>query len=94
VRQRSVALEGKSELEGSGLFDVVVSSFADHHIKPTDKGRYFRNVTDNMKPGGLFLVGDEFLPEHDQSDVNAHKAALERYHNHIIEIARNQGKRF
>jgi hypothetical protein len=38
----------------------------------------------------MFIVGDEFLPEHDETDANARKDALEAYHRHIIEIARKE----
>ena len=74
-----------------GNFDVVVSSFADHHIKPKDKLRYFSNVQRNMRDGAIFVVGDEFLPEHDSTDLESRSNALTRYHEHIIEIAREEG---
>lgn len=74
-----------------GRFDVVCSTFADHHIKPHDKSRYFQNIKDNLKPGGIFLAGDEFLPEYELSDLEARRGALRLYHGHIIDIARKQG---
>lgn len=72
-------------------FDYIFSSFSDHHIKPEDKDIYFRNIKRNLMPGGLFLVGDEFLRPYTLADHDAWQAALEAYHNHIIEIAEKAG---
>jgi len=74
-----------------GDFQVIVSVFADHHIKPYDKYVYFNNVRLNLCQGGTFIVGDEFLP--DYSDVRERREALEKYHGHIIEIA-NQKEQY
>jgi SAM-dependent methyltransferase len=74
-----------------GKFHFIVSSFADHHIFFADKERYLRNIERNLEAGGIVIVGDEFLPEHDEKDANARTAALETYHNHIISQARGKG---
>ncbi len=75
-----------------GKFDYIFSSFADHHIKIEDKTKYFDNVKNNLKPGALFIVGDEFLPEHDINDEQAWKEALTAYHTFIINIALEQNE--
>lgn len=72
-------------------FKFIFSSFADHHIKFEDKKHYLDNVKSNLAPGGLFIVGDEFLPAHDRSDRQSRKRALELYHKHIIDLAEQQG---
>jgi SAM-dependent methyltransferase len=51
-----------------GSYDYIVTSFADHHIKASDKQLYFANVKQNLNEGALFIVGDEFLREHDPTD--------------------------
>ena len=68
-------------------FDAIFSSFADHHVRALDREIYFENVKRNLRPGALFIVGDEFLPPHDPRDREARVAALETYHRHIIEQA-------
>jgi SAM-dependent methyltransferase len=73
------------DLEGD--FDYIFSSFADHHIRFEDRALYLENVKRNLRPGALFIVGDEFLPPHDMADKAARNAALERYHRHIIDLA-------
>lgn len=75
-----------------GRFDYIFSSFADHHIKTGDKEKYFENVKRNLKSGGRLIVGDEFIREHDPKDRNARNNALSAYHNHIIEIAEQEGE--
>jgi SAM-dependent methyltransferase/DNA-binding CsgD family transcriptional regulator len=76
----------------SGRFRYVFSSFADHHIKLDDKELYFQNIKRNLEPGGLLIVGDEFLPDYDINDDAAWRSALRSYHNHIIGIAEEQGE--
>ena len=75
-----------------GSYDYIVTSFADHHIKASDKQLYFANVKQNLNEGALFIVGDEFLREHDPTDENAWRDAVLAYHGHIIEIALTQGE--
>ncbi len=74
-----------------GKFDYVFSSFADHHIHNSDKQRYFYNVKRNLNSNGLFVIGDEFLREYNRDENGNRELALRDYHNHIIEIANNQG---
>jgi SAM-dependent methyltransferase len=74
-----------------GHFHFVVSSFADHHIKPDDKPNYFANVQQNLIEDGRFVVGDEFLPVHDERNLEARSKALHAYHEHIINIALQAG---
>ncbi|MDJ0580116.1 methyltransferase domain-containing protein [Crocosphaera sp.] len=70
-----------------GQFDYIFSAFADHHIKKADKEIYFENVKKNLKHGGLMIVGDEFLREHDSDNREEKEQALNAYHNHIIQKA-------
>lgn len=73
-------------------FDYIFSSFSDHHIKPTEKYKYFQNIKRNLKPGGLFIVGDEFLPPHNPNDQVSWENSLKTYHHHIIDIAKKEGE--
>lgn len=68
-----------------GTFFFIFSSFADHHIKPYDKQEYFLNIRRNLKPNGLVIVGDEFLPSYDELEPDSRERALRSYHRHIIE---------
>jgi len=55
-----------------------------------DKAEYFKNVKRNLNQSALVIVGDEFLREHGKDEADRRKA-LEAYHNHIIEKAREIG---
>lgn len=75
-----------------GKFDYIFSSFAEHHIKRYDKDAYFRNVRNNLRnENSRFIVGDEFLRDHDIDDPNERHRALHDYHQHIIAIAEAAG---
>ncbi|MCF2518535.1 TIR domain-containing protein [Dyadobacter sp. CY351] len=73
-----------------GKFDVIFSSFADHHINRKDKVKYFENIKKNLKPDGIFIVGDEFLPNYVENDPIARENALRIYHHHIIDETRKR----
>lgn len=88
--QINIHHEDSRTYDPPGKFDYIFSSFADHHIKTGDKEKYFENVKRNLKPGGLLIVGDEFIPEHDLENREARDLALKAYHNHIINIAEQQ----
>ncbi|NDJ19132.1 class I SAM-dependent methyltransferase [Myxacorys almedinensis] len=72
-------------------FDYICSSFSDHHIERSQKANYLEQVKQNLKPGGLFVVGDEFLRTYDPRDRGAWQRALKDYHHHIIAIAHQHG---
>ncbi|MEL6989650.1 MAG: class I SAM-dependent methyltransferase, partial [Bacteroidota bacterium] len=74
-----------------GKFDYIFSTFADHHIKKNDKELYFENVKKNLKSGGLMIIGDEFIREHNPNNKEEKHQALKEYHNHIIDIAKQEG---
>jgi predicted O-methyltransferase YrrM len=84
--------EDSRTFDPEGKFKYVFSSFADHHIRPLDKPRYFENIKKNLQPNGLVIVGDEFLPPYDKDDAEARRTALKTYHHHIIEIAKQNNQ--
>lgn len=87
----SALCEDSRTYEAPQQFDCIFSSFSDHHIRLEDRKHYLLNVQRNLVPGGLFLVGDEFLRAYDVNDRPDWQRALEDYHNHIIEIAERNG---
>lgn len=89
--QVSVYHEDSRTYNPPGEFDYIFSAFADHHIRKGDKKIYFENVKINLKKGGLMIVGDEFLREHNLENPEEAEQALRAYHEHIIGIARSQG---
>jgi SAM-dependent methyltransferase len=90
----NVRLENRDSREYNppGQFAAICTSFADHHIHPMDKGKYFSNVRQNLLDDAIFVVGDEFLVEHDANDESQRRTALELWHNHIIGIAEHKGQ--
>jgi SAM-dependent methyltransferase len=82
--------EDAKRYDPSGKFDLIFSSFADHHIVRTDDEakRYYENIRKNLFDGSFFIVGDEFLREHDRTSNEDRIEAIKAYHNHIIEQAR------
>ncbi len=53
-------IRGESSLE---QFDVVVSSFAIHHLTPTERVALFFRVVEMLRPGGWFVNIDVALPD-------------------------------
>ncbi len=87
--QVNIYHEDSRTYDPPGKFDYIFSSFADHHIRKTDKEIYFENVKKNLKKDGLMIVGDEFLREHDSENIKEAEQALRDYHSHIIDIAQH-----
>jgi predicted O-methyltransferase YrrM len=85
--QVNVHHEDSRTYDPPGQFDYIFSAFADHHIKKGDKEIYFENVKKNLKKGGLMIIGDEFLREHNSNNREEAEQALKVYHKHIIDIA-------
>ncbi|NER19539.1 MAG: methyltransferase domain-containing protein [Symploca sp. SIO1C2] len=82
--------EDSRTYDPEGKFNYIFSAFADHHIKSRDKEIYFENVKNNLQPGGLMIVGDEFLREHNADNKEERNRALRDYHSHIIKIAESE----
>ncbi|MEM6396732.1 MAG: class I SAM-dependent methyltransferase [Bacteroidota bacterium] len=71
-------------------FDFIVSSFAEHHIKPHSKTAYFNNVYSLLKTGGSFIIGDEFLRQYDEDNYKDWLDSLNDYHKFIIKYAQQE----
>jgi tRNA (cmo5U34)-methyltransferase len=52
----------------SGGFDLVVSALAVHHLDDAGKADLFARVTDRLRAGGRFVLGDVVVPN-DPADV-------------------------
>jgi len=63
---------------GSASFDVVLSSFMFHHLKPEEKVGTLREVRRVLKPGGRLLLLDFDVPEH-----GAHRGLQRMFHSHV-----------
>ncbi len=66
-------------------FDVVTCTFAHDHIHFNKRFALARNIHKNLRKGGRYLMGGEFLPYF--STETDRKKALFKYHNNIIDIA-------
>lgn len=81
--------EDAAFFDPSGKFDFIFSSFADHHIAKNDTFRsYLNNIKRNLHAGSYFIVGDEFLPDHDHENLIENNNAVNVYHDHIIKLAK------
>src|SRR5579872_7087553 len=73
-------------------YNAVTSSFADHHFPPEKKREFLQVISSILRKGGAYIVGDEFLPPHDESDPAQRVAAQMQYHGMIIREAFKEGK--
>lgn len=65
------------------FFDVVVSSFAHDHIHYKDGLTFAENIKGNLKEGGVYIMGGEFLPFYQTSEERIE--SLYKYHCFIVE---------
>lgn len=71
-------------------YDLVVSTFAHDHIHYNKRFNFAKNIYNNLKKGGLYIMGGELLG-YFSNDLER-KKALFKYHNHIIELALQQNR--
>jgi tRNA (cmo5U34)-methyltransferase len=57
--------EGWGPAAGAGRFEAVVSTSALHHLEPAEKRAAFRAIHASLRPGGVFINGDEHRPASD-----------------------------
>ena len=69
-------------------FNYIFSCLGDRHIDLADKEKYLKNIKRNLERGGLLIIGDEFLPPHEDRDNYARKIAVQTYHARSLELAR------
>ena len=65
IELREATLLDALAASGAGEFDVVFSSFALHHLSLADKGRFFELALRALAPGGLLLLIDTAVEEHE-----------------------------
>lgn len=66
-------------------YDMVVSTFAHDHIHYNKRFAFSKNIHNNLKGGGIYIMGGELLP-YFSNDLER-KKALFKYHNYIIDEA-------
>lgn len=66
-------------------YDLLVSTFAHDHIHYNKRFTFAKNIYDNLKKGGRYIIGGEMLPYF--SNDMERKKSLFLYHNHIIDLA-------
>ncbi|HOW43062.1 MAG TPA: methyltransferase domain-containing protein [Candidatus Omnitrophota bacterium] len=71
-------------------YDMVISTFAHDHIHYNKRFLFAKNIFNNLKKGGVYIMGGEILP-YFSNDLER-KASLFRYHNFIIAEALTQGR--
>ncbi len=70
---------------GENAYDVVVSVFAHDHIPYDRRFEFARNIKNNLKSGGLYIMGGEVLPYFEKEEER--KKSLYAYHCYIVEKA-------
>jgi len=66
-------------------YDLVVSTFAHDHIHYDKRFAFAKNIYNNLKKGGRYIMGGEVIPCF-SNDIER-KKALFLYHNYIIDVA-------
>lgn len=70
-------------------YDIVVSTFAHDHIHHDKSGLFTKNIKQNLKKGGIYIMGGEILPYYSNSEER--RESLYKYHCFIINKALREG---
>jgi SAM-dependent methyltransferase len=68
-----------------GMFDLVVSTFVHDHICYDDADKFAKNIFNNLKDGGFYIMGGEILPKYETMEER--EEALYLYHGMIVDKA-------
>jgi len=63
-------------------FDIIVSSFVDHHIPTDKKVKYYEKILDLLEINGIYLAGEELISDYSTDDERI--IQLFKYHGYII----------
>lgn len=72
-----------------GHYDFVASVFAHDHIHYDEAVNFARNIRNNLKPGGFYIMGGEILPFFQSEEERVE--ALHTYHGFIVQKALRDG---
>lgn len=70
-------------------FDLIVSTFTEHHIPYEKKLDYFRKISKLLPKNGVYIAGEEFIG--DFKNESERKSSLREYHGYIIEECSKRG---
>ena len=68
-----------------GYYDIVVSTFAHDHIHYDRALEFVQNIKKNLRKGGIYIMGAEFLPYYRNKEEREN--ALLTYHGYIVNKA-------
>ena len=89
-KQVNLILADITNYKHANKVDVFYSQGVHHHIsKNEDLQKYLKNVYDNLKINGVYIVSDEFLAEYKNEKQRKIKAIL--WYSHIIGNAQKSG---
>lgn len=85
-----IVIEEMQDYAHGKQVDVFVSQGVHHHVEKGEvTRRYLQNVADQLDDGGVYILGDEFIPEYSGEDERKVKATV--WYSHIISEARKSG---
>lgn len=70
-------------------FDIITTSFVDHHIPPDKKVNYYKKILSMLSPNGIYIAGEEPIGSYSNEDERILK--LFKYHGYIIKTCIEQG---
>ena len=81
-----IQADGVTFLE-QNKFDLITTTFAHHHIELSKSEQFVKNIYNNLKAGGAYILGDELIADYQNEEER--KLSLRKYHHHIINLAEN-----
>lgn len=72
-----------------GLIDCIIMQGVMHHIHGEDRAKFLQRSFDLLKPGGVLIIGDEFIKDYESEDERIMHVA--KFYLHIIDEANKGG---
>ena len=88
-QQRNFAEYGLKGNDNHQTLDIIFMQGVMHHIHGEDRSMFLHRIFEYLKPGGILIIGDEFIKDYESKEERILNVA--KFYLHIIDEARKGG---
>ncbi|WP_089724046.1 class I SAM-dependent methyltransferase [Candidatus Thiosymbion oneisti] len=86
-----IVLADAVEWRGSEPFDLILANSAYHHIQDDRKTAFLMNLAAQLAPGGNILVGEHFLPDYADGDIESYRRSVQGFYEARVAALQEAG---
>lgn len=86
-----IVLADAVEWRGLEPFDLILANSAYHHIEDDRKMAFLMNLAAQLAPGGCILVGEHFLPDYADGDLESYRRSVQGFYEARVTALQEAG---